>query len=605
MMPRPLFSAAFLLAAAASAAGQSYDRLQVSVEAQRAEYFVGEPVLLKFGVENISDAPVTIGAGGDYRGGTRPHRFGVTGVDERGMPLIDPDPNQMLMGGLGGDREIKPGETVWASVMPLRYCLLDRPGTITFTISHDLLSSKVRHDPLATTRPAPPQAKITLRFLMPDAAQAERLVDGLVAMKDDGYLMGFSEKPAGDVRREFGTLRLPIYLPALAKHARAGKPEVVAGIGSIETPEATRELIALLHSETPAVVQQVIWPLRQRLPEPASALNTINYFRQTDTTGRYAALQKATWRPEFAADLLRFSLDELKRDEPRSITVNWDTLADAAYLLEVTGTKEDAPVVYDALERAVQKNERHPSVTASFAPARNTGPLLRTAAALVARGAAPPDAGRLAAQALELYRLQADDRYRPHSWQKTLTSALDSPHPSLREQALAVLIAIPEPPPESVKQRLAGFLAGSDPLTRKAALGLAGKAGDRSLAQPILQILRTSNDRDELSMGGASAEKLGARYEWLTICAGRLAANWDLFASPLFATLDYPGGGTTGKPSVADAAAAQKAWIDFLAAHKEALSAGQRIPVEAASPALLPPPNQLRLSNGKTWPPRP
>src|SRR5208283_5405909 len=62
--------------------------IKVVVEAERQEYFVGEPLALKFGITNVTDKPIKVGAGGDYRGGTRAGRFIVTATDDKGGKAI-------------------------------------------------------------------------------------------------------------------------------------------------------------------------------------------------------------------------------------------------------------------------------------------------------------------------------------------------------------------------------------------------------------------------------------------------------------------------------------------------------------------------------------
>lgn len=583
-------------------------QVQLVVEAERKEYFVGEPFVLKLGIKNITDHPLKLEFGGDYRGGTRAGRFTVTATDENGVKAIDPDPVQMLFGGLGNNPELAPGDTEWAPVFPLRYCLIDKPGTYTFRVDHDLGLFGSRWTAGPATQPAAyPTAEITLRLKMPDAAQAQKIVDDLVAMKDNGWVMFGNKRPDGDLTRDFATLRLPVYLKPLQKYAAAGKPEVVAGIGSIETPEATQLLIALLKDPTPEIAKEVDWPLSHRLP-PAPARGSADFVGEQDPTGRSAALVKATWRPEFSADLRAFALDALKSRKDLTRGSYYDFLANPAQYLERVGAKEDAPVVYDALDDALTRNDRS-SGPVYVGPPRNVGPLFLAALALIARGAPAPAPARISGVAVELRRIELNKTYRPDKWQDTLLAGLSDSHPYIRQLALEVFSTLSEPMPDAAKAKLPGLLKDTDSVVTLAAIQAVGKSGDRALALPLLEMLRTSTDRGILQQCNWAMSNLPLRDQWLEICAARLGEPnlWDLFFNTLLSQcLDgLDGGGSSGTVSSQNMNNAQALWIDFVAKHRADLAAGKKVPLDQVDPALAPPPSQFTRTGGGKWPQRP
>ena len=57
---------------------------KVTLEFDRADYFLGENVLVHFVLQNTGDTPFEASWGGDYRGASRRLRFTVTATDEAG-----------------------------------------------------------------------------------------------------------------------------------------------------------------------------------------------------------------------------------------------------------------------------------------------------------------------------------------------------------------------------------------------------------------------------------------------------------------------------------------------------------------------------------------
>src|SRR5439155_18117595 len=101
----------------------------IDLMVRKAQFFLGENVLVDFCVVNTSDEPLEISVGGDYRGSSRSLRFKVETRDASGALVADPDPNPMNFGGMGYSPKIEPGKK-WCQSLPLmRYARIEAPGT--------------------------------------------------------------------------------------------------------------------------------------------------------------------------------------------------------------------------------------------------------------------------------------------------------------------------------------------------------------------------------------------------------------------------------------------------------------------------------------------
>jgi hypothetical protein len=581
-------------------AADKVDEVTVTLEADRTDYFLGEPVLLKFGVKNVMDHPIKVSCGGDYRGGTRAGRFHVTATDDRGVDAIDPDPIQILFGGLGGSWDIAPGATAWMPVSPLRYRLIINPGTYTIHVGHDLglFGERIFPADEDTKEPNCPTADITLRFKVPDESQAAAIVDRLLALKDDHTPMIGRDRPTGDISRDLGVLRLPVYLKPLRGHLKSGPPEIIDGIASIETPQATRVLLDALDSHDPKFIQRSIWPLTLRVP----GLRASNpWMSGKDKTGRYEALASACWRPEFTLDLRRICVTQLK--EGHRFGSDGPDLENACRFLRAVGEKDDAPAVFDALESALDRNDRSDSWMLS--DPKDVRPLLDAAIALIGKGASPPDRQSLCGTVVELDRIRLDPKYRPTGWTDSLTAGISDQQSYVCQLALQTLSSIPEPLVPEVHAHLPALLRDHDRFVQMAAMQAVAKSGDRDLAKTVLDMIGQSSDAQFLTFAGGVAVQLPLRAEWMELCAKRLceAGAWNIYFPYLLTCLDgVTGGGSLGVPSSADAQKAQQLWIELVALHRDEIAAGKKISIDEVDPALVPPPISLTTNAGGNWP---
>jgi hypothetical protein len=195
---------------------------RVSIILPRKVYFLGESITAQFCVENVGKGLIQISTGGDYRFASRHLRFHVTAADDQGTQVVDPDPSQFCMGGLGSEGPHYPGKKECMEVPLLAYCRFDKPGTYTVRISHDLGWHGTEERPL-------PVAECVLHLKRPSPAQAKGVIDALAAGDKSG----------------FHYLRDLVYLPILLKAAQDGDEHALAGIGSIAKPEATQALVRL------------------------------------------------------------------------------------------------------------------------------------------------------------------------------------------------------------------------------------------------------------------------------------------------------------------------------------------------------------------------
>ncbi len=147
---------------------------QVVVETDKAEYFLGENVLLHFGLRNNFGRADQVRDGGDYRG-VPSTQFQVTARDAEGRELLADQPRQLQHG--RPDRSLcgQARGNLVGSIPLMRYRTFDQPGEYTIRVQHDL-GWAVPMDQM-------PAGEKRIRFVMPTAAQAEAIVAGVAALK--------------------------------------------------------------------------------------------------------------------------------------------------------------------------------------------------------------------------------------------------------------------------------------------------------------------------------------------------------------------------------------------------------------------------------------
>lgn len=572
-----------------AAAGTVPEHVQIIVETARPQFFLGENILIHFGVKNTGTESFHVDVGGDYRGATRALRFAVSAVGPDGKEAADPDPSGFCMGGISTSPEVKPGQTFWLSVPLIRYAKLDQAGEYTITIHHDLGWKETPDRKI-------PAGTIKLTLAMPDAKQAAAVVDAMAALKDDNWTYGEKRKEFAD----FSALRYPVYLPILVAAAQGGDSRALGGIGVSATPEATAALVKFLEAKDANLALTAAQMLTMRLPDPdfagqgprrgAPFIDPRQQQRQE--------LSQAAWRAEHAGAVRAAALVFLKGDSQR--------IDLGAFMLECVGTSDDLESVVAALNTTVRASKDRTWEPDAFpsAPA-NANALERAVAALIRRGAPagstkPSNPGQCVAFVTAL----ADERYRPAGWADTVAAMLRSDIPYVRQAALA---KVPRPVPAAMLDRLPVLIAEPDLGVQYKAIELAGQAKHAASGDAVLTVLKQTNRHWVLNAADNAAYALGLHAQRWEIWIDRLdepglAAEAMQRLAPLIEGCN--GGGSFGKPTAQEAQRVKPLWQAFYRAHREEILAGKRFAVGVITPDMIPAPISLSTGANGQWPDR-
>lgn len=570
------------------ATGDVPDGAKVTLELDQPNAFLGENVLVHFVLQNTSDKPITFSYGGDYRGATRALRFHLTATDEKGNAAPDPDPDGFNFGGLGGDQTLEPGaKWIYSLALP-RHALIDQPGTYTLRAWHDLgwRETKTRKRPVGET-------KITLA--MPDEAQAETIVTSIAKLeKDPSWSFGEKRQAYAD----FGVLRHPVYLKPLEKLLTNAQPEhakqVIEGIGSIQSTDATATLVKLLE-EPPAIANLAATQLIRRLPN-----NLYEAYLTPASRVLRDAERKRSWDDKFVAPIRKSALAMLDANERERCELG-------ATMLACVGTADDQKPLLLALDRELMRSSpRRGDNVNLLDPPGAANVLLRSLEALAKRGVAPPAPTNTAAElSLHLRRLLTDPKFRPAGWEKTALGATRHTVPYIRELAVRV-----SPVADASRDAVLRCFDDPDQGVVRAACEYAIRSKDVALKQSVLKVIATGREDFLLNDANNAAVTLGAKAEACEIWVTRLDEPKMLMPAMQFLStvVKYPGGGTGGNTNVsADEIAALKTrWQAFVAKHRERIA--QEKLFEVGDPELTPDlfgrVFSFGLKDGSTFPPR-
>ena len=503
---------------------------KVSLEARRADYFLGENIIADFRVENTGQTPFAISVGGDYRGGTRADRFKISARDAEGHLVNDPHPVQLQMGGLGGTPVLQPGQSWTQTLSLLPYCRFETPGQYTVSATHDLGWKPTPERPL-------PVAQTTISLQMPTPDQARQIVESLEAMPENGGVLWGQKNPQS--WPDFGALHFPVYLPILETKIRAGDARYLPAVAGLETPAATEFLIELLDAK-PEIAQQAAASLIQRLPlDPTTQQLT---FGDDEAIRANQELRRqrveSSWRAEFSAPILDYARRALQSDER-------PTLRLGAELMQQLGTAPDYPPVMAALERRLQQTALHPRW--QYAGDNNGGEdmdgwqlqddcldLMRAALQIQKRGAMPPANAVTAAQiAVQIEKMKTEPQRLDAQWQNDDARYLRHPLPFIRQLALESLrpslnlkvtptVWLPIQLTPAVRALLPTLLADPDISVRAAAAELAAAARDRTLAPAVLKNLAQTRNNWDAGPANRAARALGVSLGAAQLWARRL-----------------------------------------------------------------------------------
>lgn len=564
---------------------------KVTLEFDRPDYFLGENVLMHFVLQNTGDTPFEASWGHDYRGASRHLRFKVTATDEAGQAAEDPDPSDMCMGGLGGPETLKPGEKFTTSLPLMRYCQIDQPGLYRIRATHDFgWREGERKRPVGET---------TITFRMPDAAKAEWIVSRMENLPNTpNAIWGRRSRDYAD----FGCLRQPVYLEPLVCRARGGDTHAFEGLGRMATLEATEALIRLAGDSDSNLALDAARTLTGRLPHPEFDKSLPGQGRLR--IGRFPVrrrLAERAWDARFAPAVRALATNFLARKETSHISRG-------ALIIEAVGTKEEAPAVLAAIDRALEplhqpRSDPKDNILDFPQPVRE---LLRAMQALRSRGFAVGRSVSGRAQILLYFQWLADEAPpRPSHWLQMLDAFGAAGQYPLRESALR---SIPQPMPAECTKFVTRGLADPDLGVCRAACAVAGKSGDKELIKPLLEIIATEHHDWLLREASNAAQALGAGFDLLEVWADRLAEErlYHLALDALQTVLEVPSGGYSGRTDLirTERLELRKAWKEFLARHTEEIRNGKRFRLSdpTVTPALVGRARSWRLPDGTSWP---
>lgn len=576
-------------------AGAPYAKGGLKFEAgfvpDRTEALLGEEITVTYFIRNTGTKDFNLIEGGDYRGAWHPDHLRISAVDEDGKPVVDPHPNSMSMGGLGGPITIVPGLGHTETQALSACCAFTRPGVYTVNCRNLRYPGEkdVWGPPGVRDEKSPVRDVIATSFTLtlrePGAAEARRV---------------FEERQAEAKKSSYSTalesLYAPIYLAPLLEDARKGNGEAIRAIGGMETPEATRALLDLGRERlddkqtTPALA--ALGQLRSRLPDPASTRHDARI--DSATLEKYYAPQRERvarcWRPELAVPALALAHRLAASADPGALEL-------AGFIFYCLGAPADLPAVLDGYTRAFEAVKAHAAVAAKDYPANfpylhardALNGFRRAVPEILKRGAAPPaDPSTPGEAAAYMIALHERPDFRPPAWIARAVGWLEGGLPSLRE---CVLENLPDPPPEAVLAELPGLLAVDDPYLQGVACRMAGKHPQPAFKEPLLKVLRSGRNASPSGMLDAAEEAAMANDipndQMMDVWADRLDPA-DLGPDALIhlarGVLGHIGGWGAQTPSPETLRELQPRWRAFIDKNRKQLHEGR--PFRPGDPAL-------------------
>lgn len=558
----------------------------VTLEFDRPSYFLGENVLVHFILENTSDESFEASWGADYEGASRHLRFKITAMDEAGNLAEDPDPSQNCFGGIGGPHRLGPGEKFVTSLPLMRSCDIKEPGRYTIRATHDFGWKEGERKR--------PVGEATITFLLPDAAEAERIVAQMERLPTDPDA-SFGKRSRNYA--DFSCLRHPVYLEPLARRARTGDFRVFHGLGLMATLEATQTLIQLANDADSKLALEAAQTLNARLPIPESK-------RLVPASGRFEIrrrLAKQAWDTKFAPEVRALAARFLAKKEVPEI-------ACGASMMDAVGTPDDAPAVLASLDRALDtfprpRNDPKDNILDLPSPIRE---LLSTMRSLRSRGFTLGESVAGSGLILLYFEWLANEpQPRPARWREMLDAFGAATQYPIR---LAALRSIPRPIPATCREYILQRLADPDLGVCRAACTIAGESGNGEYLKPLLEIIATEHHEWLLREAGNAATKLNAGFDLLEVWADRLNEDglYQIALDTLGTVLEVPRGNHSGRTDLtrAERLDLRERWKGFLAQHADEIRGGKRFKVSdpAVTPALVGRARQWQLPDGTSWP---
>jgi hypothetical protein len=420
---------------------------KITLKARQAKYFLGENILLDYQIEYSGDGALAV----DTATGLGSTDCTVLALDANGKKAAASTRAFHCTGQSGG--LLRQGDSISFTIPLSYYCRLEKPGKYRIRAAHNLYWT----DPnVAIAEDDRRWAETTIEVVMPDEAQARKVVENMLGAKEDvkRYQAGYTTWNTGDYA-DFACLRYPVYLPILEKMVSdeaADKREqlriradsrALFGIAHNPAPEATQALLHLLKTTDPERRKAVVAALCDRLPEPKGIRrpNRCNSLRAEDADPQ---LVNRSWRAEFDGPMRAYARNALADTDPELV---WC----AAFALEAIGVENDLPDLVAAVSRLVPIVERTepPHYIGEIAPVRLACREVACAvAAFAARGVEPKADPQTPGEIVHfVLAVKHQKDFRPKGWEKRCRDWIRTQTPYVRE---FVLFNTPRPMPEAL-----------------------------------------------------------------------------------------------------------------------------------------------------------
>lgn len=319
--------------------------ISLGYEPEKTDYFIGEPIFVRFTLKNDGAEEFHFEGGGDTRvvgGHGRKTRYAFTAHSDDGARAVDPFPYPILMGGWGAPGPVKPGDAYELELQLLWYLKFPVPGTYTVRCYQSLGfgSPKITIEEAGFYEDYTYGGSFEIELRLPTE---QEMGDLLRSLLQERHIY----KNTGD----FAALHHECYLKPLFEMAREDRPPrrlegLIKGIGSIQTVEATRCLIELARDERDAVKSAALWHLSARLPyvmhEGEIEDDSIE-FKHTGIYMRRIVSEKC-WDPALRPALVQIASEGLGSD-------SLDVVAASANCLGDLGEMDALPLLIAAADR--------------------------------------------------------------------------------------------------------------------------------------------------------------------------------------------------------------------------------------------------------------
>jgi hypothetical protein len=529
--------------------------VRATVVTDKASFFLGESVPVRYCLDNISQAPF------DAWFASSPQRFTTVVSDERGAVVAKPaftliNPDEMSF-----PHSINPGDRYCQQFELTNYARLDKPGLYTVATTYEFVNSWVIGNTIPRPKVFGPEARTTLTILNPTKADAEKVVAAT------GVWSRLLIRPG-------------VYLEPLLDAVRSGNLQAIQGIASIASPEATRALLNLLDDSRPEVRRDAASALTARVPDALQGtLGTLGGF------GSDRELVAGAWRPEFAPEL------RTKARKLLAATVDEWTGRAGAFILASIGEPEDIPDIASALNGALLSRGLAQELT-------------RAAEGIVGLGYVPSmPSERPGDQVVWLLALARGAR--PIGWESALAKILDAGPTYVKDLAVR---RMPVPAPDSVLASIGSLLEQSDSEVLANTCGIVQRQSLVTLRPRAMSIFRTTSNDSAFRSCGYAVLQLGPRMEYYEVLLSRLTEEGRTASVALSSLLGVfegtTGGGSRTTIPAGQARLLAQRWRAFMDRHRADLEAGRKLSLDLpdATGDLVPEGWNLFRDGKPQWP---